>query len=179
MWISSNVCHRTVAGQRHSRQKPEAGLRVNANGRKWGLRASMRFLWRVNRGRRPGDNRAMQGGGAEWILAFSWRIVYVFSCEAKRHPHSGQGEFQSLSGYCTQNTADHPAVPQMLERPEKTDALLLTNGIYLRAGSQYVIVNILLLTELASPSDDQKLTCLLSYFDNMMNYTVHNSLNTN
>lgn len=46
--------------------------------------------------------------------------------------------------------------PPMLERTEKTDALLLTNGIYLRAGSQYAIVNILLLTELASPSDDQK-----------------------
>lgn len=169
------MCHKTVAGQRHWGHKPEARLRVNANGWKWGLRKSMRFLWRVNRGRRPGDNRAMQGGGAEWILAFSWRIVYVFSCEAWRHPH-GYGEFQSLLGYCTQNTADHPA---MLERTEKTDALLLTNGIYLRAGSQYAIVNILLLTELASPSDDQKLACFLAFLDNMINYMMHNSLNTN
>lgn len=67
----------------------------------------------------------------------------------------------------------------MLERTEKTDALLLTNGIYLRAGSQYAIVNILLLTELASPSDDQKLACFLAFFDNMINYMMHNSLNTN
>jgi len=66
-----------------------------------------------------------------------------------RQPH-GYGEFQSLLGYCTQNTADHPTDPTPLERTEKTDAILLTNGIYLRARSQYAIVNILLLTELAS-----------------------------
>ncbi len=91
------------------------------------------------------------------ILAFRGRIVYVFSCEAWRHPQNGQGEFQSPLGYCTQNTADHPAAPPMPERTEKIDALLLTNGIYLRAWSQYVIVNIsLLLRELASPSDYEK-----------------------
>lgn len=47
--------------------------------------------------------------------------------------------------------------PPRLERKEKTDAVLLTNGIYLQLGSQYVIVN-----WLPSSSDHQKWACFLS-----------------
>ncbi len=144
----------------------------NVKGRKRGLRKCMRFLWRVKRGRWPGDDRAMQGGGAGdlGIQREDCICIFLWGLETPSEQTGGiPVPFRLLyPKYCWPSSSPPP--PPMPERTEKIDALLLTNGIYLRAWSQYVIVNIsLLLRELASPSDYEKWACFLSYLDNMMN----------
>lgn len=142
----------------------------NAKGRKRGLRKRMRFLWRVNRGQRPGDDRAMQGGGAGDLGIQREDCICIFLWGLETPSQRTGGISSPLRAIVPKILPTIQQSPPMSERTEKTDALLLTNGIYLRAWSQYVIVNIsLLLRELASPSDYQKWACFLSYLDNMIN----------
>lgn len=142
------------------RTKTRGWTSRNANVWKRGLRKSMRFLWRVCRGHWPGNNRAMQGGGMSWIFGIELENCICIFLWGPETPLQRTGGIPVPFGllypkYCRPSNIRPPPMP---ERTEKTDALLLTNGIYLRAWTQYVIVTILLLTELANPFTDQKCT---------------------
>lgn len=99
---------------------------------------SMSFLWRVNRGHWPGNNRAIQGGEMSWIFGIELENCICIFLWGPETPLQRTGGIPVPFGllypkYCKPSNIRPPPMP---ERTEKTDALLLTNRIYLRAWIQ-------------------------------------------